>query len=80
MEIGATPVQKQGMEGELKRLHFWMEMRQKYGHKYDLVRGIFGNGTAANYGRVGIVVWMMAIAAIFVSSFLIANTDYLCRS
>jgi hypothetical protein len=54
MEIGANPVQKQGMEGELKRLHFWMEMRQKYGDKFDLVRVIFGNANSANFGRTDI--------------------------
>jgi hypothetical protein len=79
MEIGANPMQKQGMQGELKRLHFWMEMRQKYGDKYDLVRGIFGNGTAANCGRAeGINVWMIAIIAISVA-LLIANSDYLYK-
>jgi hypothetical protein len=54
MEIGVNPVQKQGMEGELKRLHFWMEMRKKYGDKFDLVRVIFGNANSANYGRTDI--------------------------
>lgn len=61
MEIGIKPKQKEGMEGEIRRMHFWMQIRQKYGDKFDLVRGIYGNTAKTSINAAGLFWPIVAI-------------------